>query len=370
MSTLGPGPPTVLFVALPATVGGSSRSLVTVLRHLEGHCARVVACPEPSWLLDVVRSQGLAEEIVPLPGIDRPRWWRPIGAAQIMWWALRNRRQLAAVHANGLAELNLAACARVVVRRPVVAWVHDWKVSGWSRLLVRLIVRWPGATLAPVSSASAAMLRSAGLGRGSGEVIANPIDAADVVAPHRGAGPDLRVGYLGAPERYKGFHLLPAIAKQLAGAAITIGVFSGPESRLPEVWDELRAISDPPVEIRGLRTDVREVYGCCDVVLVPSLAESFGRVAAESMMNGLPVVASDLPALREVLGDAGLLVTAGDPCSFAAAIRRLVDDPSLRNTLGRAGRQRVEQYDPSHVVAALLRSYGVQSPPETRVATK
>jgi glycogen synthase len=77
------------------------------------------------------------------------------------------------------------------------------------------------------------------------------------------------------------------------------------------------------------------------VAVVPSLGgEVFGLVVAENMMRGLPVVASDLGALAEVLGDAGLTFRTGDPGELAAAIERLLENPSLAARLGQAGRQR------------------------------
>jgi glycosyltransferase involved in cell wall biosynthesis len=77
------------------------------------------------------------------------------------------------------------------------------------------------------------------------------------------------------------------------------------------------------------------------LAVVPSLGgEVFGLVVAENMMRGLPVVASDLGALAEVLGDAGLTFRTGDPGELAAAIERLLQNPSLAGRLGQAGRQR------------------------------
>jgi glycosyltransferase involved in cell wall biosynthesis len=78
-------------------------------------------------------------------------------------------------------------------------------------------------------------------------------------------------------------------------------------------------------------------------VVVPSLGgEVFGLVVAENMLRALPVVASDLGAFVEVLGDAGFTFRTGDAAALAAALSRLLDDPSLAVTLGRSGRQRAE----------------------------
>jgi phosphatidylinositol alpha-mannosyltransferase len=75
--------------------------------------------------------------------------------------------------------------------------------------------------------------------------------------------------------------------------------------------------------------------------VVPSLGgEVFGLVVAENMLRGLPVVASDLGAFVEVLGDAGFTFRTGDASALAAALSRLLDDPSLAVRLGRSARDR------------------------------
>ena len=77
------------------------------------------------------------------------------------------------------------------------------------------------------------------------------------------------------------------------------------------------------------------------IAVVPSLGgEVFGLVVAENMLRGLPVVASDLGAFQEVLGSTGLTFETSNASALAAQIRRLLDDPALRASLGRQARQR------------------------------
>lgn len=78
------------------------------------------------------------------------------------------------------------------------------------------------------------------------------------------------------------------------------------------------------------------------VVVVPSLGgEVFGLVVAENMLRALPVVASDLGAFTEVLGDAGITFRTGDPVALAAALSQLLNDPSLATKLGQRARERM-----------------------------
>ncbi len=85
------------------------------------------------------------------------------------------------------------------------------------------------------------------------------------------------------------------------------------------------------------------LYCSAEVAVVPSLYEGFGFPAAEAMACELPVVACTAGALPEVVGDdgAGILVPPRDAPALARAIKRLLDSPELRASLGRAARRRV-----------------------------
>jgi glycogen(starch) synthase len=88
--------------------------------------------------------------------------------------------------------------------------------------------------------------------------------------------------------------------------------------------------------------EVKSILATASVVVVPSLAgEVFGLVVAENMARGLPVIASDLGAFREVLADAGLTFRVGDPKDLAEQLGKLLDDPGLAARLGDRAKRRV-----------------------------
>ncbi len=85
-----------------------------------------------------------------------------------------------------------------------------------------------------------------------------------------------------------------------------------------------------------------------DIFVVPSLLESFGVAAAEASAMEIPVIASDVGGLPEIVKDGltGLLVPPANTKALALALKRLIDDPELRSTLGKGGRKLVsEKYD-------------------------
>jgi glycosyltransferase involved in cell wall biosynthesis len=86
------------------------------------------------------------------------------------------------------------------------------------------------------------------------------------------------------------------------------------------------------------------LYQSAVALLQPSLAEGFGLPALEGMACGTPVVAHDIPALREVLGGAGCLVAAGDVPALAAAMKRVALEPSYARELAEAGVERARAF--------------------------
>ena len=94
------------------------------------------------------------------------------------------------------------------------------------------------------------------------------------------------------------------------------------------------------VEFLGVRYQVADCLAESDVALVPSGSESFGLSALEALAAGLPVVASRVGGLQDVVknGETGFTAEVGDTNSFAAHLRTLADNDELRLRMGQAGR--------------------------------
>ena len=89
-------------------------------------------------------------------------------------------------------------------------------------------------------------------------------------------------------------------------------------------------------------TEVESILATASAVVVPSLGgEVFGLVVAENMSRGLPVIASDLGAFKEVLGNAGLTFRVGDANDLAQQLGSLLDDSAWASRLGVQAKQRV-----------------------------
>ncbi|MBI3733164.1 MAG: glycosyltransferase family 4 protein [Chloroflexi bacterium] len=92
------------------------------------------------------------------------------------------------------------------------------------------------------------------------------------------------------------------------------------------------------------RADVRDLYQACTAFLFPSYYEGFGLPVLEAMSCGCPVVASSIPVIAEVAGDAALLVAPDDWEGLAGAVRNLLQDRALHDRYVEAGFRRAQQF--------------------------
>lgn len=95
------------------------------------------------------------------------------------------------------------------------------------------------------------------------------------------------------------------------------------------------------------------LYQAARVFAYPSLYEGFGLPPLEAMACGVPVVASDVSSLPEVVGDAGLLVDPRDAGALAAALGRVLGDPEHAAELARRGRERARGFTWEGAAAAM-----------------
>ena len=94
------------------------------------------------------------------------------------------------------------------------------------------------------------------------------------------------------------------------------------------------------VHFTGHSDDIGELLTAADVFVFPSLYEGLGTSVLEAMAMGLPIVASDLPAIREMVvdGESATLVPPSSPGEFASAVESISGDRSFAHRLGEAAK--------------------------------
>lgn len=111
------------------------------------------------------------------------------------------------------------------------------------------------------------------------------------------------------------------------------------------------------VHFLGRRKDIPQLLQMADIYVHPAAFEGFGIAAAEALTAGKPTVASNVPGLAQVVGDAGILVPPGDPAVLAAEIRSLIHSPERRAQLSRAAVERGRQFSIERTVDAYIDLY-------------
>ncbi|WP_237065474.1 glycosyltransferase family 4 protein [Microbulbifer guangxiensis] len=154
--------------------------------------------------------------------------------------------------------------------------------------------------------------------------------------------------------------LLEAVAglrKEIPGVELLV-VGSLQEGGDTEALLERLQLRDCVQFVSGISNeDMVNFYAQAAVVACPSLYEGFGLPAGEAMACGVPVVSTDGGALPEVVGDAGIVVPAGDSDALAGALRQLLRDADLRARLGDRGRARILQQFSWKLAAEQLTRY-------------
>jgi glycosyltransferase involved in cell wall biosynthesis len=182
--------------------------------------------------------------------------------------------------------------------------------------------------------------------------------------PRERAAPDgrLRVGFAGRLARHKGIGVLVEAMASLEGWPVEM-VGDGPD----RAWllERARALQMADRLVLHGHADQAELarrYRDLDVLVVPSIptpswTEQFGRVVVEAMASGVPVIASDAGALPDVVGQAGIVVPAGDVGALRHELRALSKDPERWSAMRLAGLARAAEFTWSSVARKQIDLY-------------
>jgi glycosyltransferase involved in cell wall biosynthesis len=166
------------------------------------------------------------------------------------------------------------------------------------------------------------------------------------------------VGTLTRVDPHKGLDILLEALTELSGVT---GVIVGEGPELPA----LRALATrlgvgDRLLTPGFSVSARDHLTGFDVYVLPSRFEALPISIVEAMLAGLPVVASNVGGVPEVVEPeaTGLLVAPGDPGALAAALRRLLEDADLRRSMGERGRAIAgERFSSARMARAYERLY-------------
>jgi glycosyltransferase involved in cell wall biosynthesis len=111
-----------------------------------------------------------------------------------------------------------------------------------------------------------------------------------------------------------------------------------------------------PVRLLGHRDDIPELLAAADVVVLTSTWEARALVAQEALRAGVPLVATAVGGVPELVGEAALLVPPGDSAAVAAGVTAVLDDADIAERLRTAGRERVATWPDEDDTVAQVRT--------------
>ena len=334
--------------------GGASRAVLNVVPLLEERGWRFVFwAPGPGPLDSELRGRGYE-----VAGEERSlRYsWRSLRIAPgplrrltaVPGYLQRFRAWLRAqspalVHANTLITIPEAVVARSV-GAPTLLYVHETLPVGWKGRAAAWLARLGADGVIGISAATVSALQRQGV---SAVLVHDGVQVPERVPPPRGQREPIVVGTLGTISRRKGSDVflsavrhvrreLPDVEFRMIGPC--------PDGR-DRVWAEEIVAAARRDDVQwGTRADVFEELAQWDILALPSRDEPFGLAVVEAMAMGVPVIATRVGGLREIVSpDVGVLVDPDDAGALAGEIVRLVRDPRLRGAMGTAGRSRVHR---------------------------
>jgi glycosyltransferase involved in cell wall biosynthesis len=327
-------------------IGGTEQQTVELVRRLDPQRFRVhLACFHRRGALLTEVPAAVPVESFPLHGFRSASGFAQL--ARFAWWCRRLGARLVHtcdLYANifGLTGATLAGVrARIASRREVLTGDKSRLQLAGQRTTYRL-----AHAVVANSSAAAEQLAQEGVPARRIRLIPNGVDAARFTR-RPAAGPLRRIAMVANLRREKGHDVLidaaPAILAAHPDAEFVLAG-DGPEAAALAARARTRGVADRVVFL-GATRDVPEVLAGSDVFVLPSRSEALPNAVIEAMAAGLPVVASEVGGIPELIaqGVTGLLVAPGDPPALAGAIGYLLDHPAAAADLGCAARDYVSR---------------------------
>jgi glycosyltransferase involved in cell wall biosynthesis len=344
--------PRLVYVVTLAEVGGAQSYVRDLLTATREDYEVTVAAYGDGPLRTAAAELGIP--FVPLQHVRRAvsPVQDPLGLLELVRLFRRLRPDI--VHLNSSKAGVLGRIAAVIARVPVrIFTAHGWAFKATSGLGASLFL-WADRAVRPLTTTIVCVSQTelrAGLAARvcTAErtiVIPNAVEVGPArTLAHRAGGPVevVSVGRLAEP---KDFATLVAAVALLPGGTVRLRVLGDGPLR-PELETQISELGlAGSVELVGEVVDVRPYLAEADIFVLSSRSEGMPLSVLEAMAASLPVVASAVGGLGEVVveGETGFLVPAAQAADLADRLARLAGDAELRDRLGQSGWRRAEAY--------------------------
>jgi glycosyltransferase involved in cell wall biosynthesis len=333
-----------------AEVGGAQAYVASLLPALIGRFDVTVAAHGDGPLRDAAERSGA--RFLPLRHVRRAVHPVRDAAGLLELVRLLRRERPDILHASSSKAGALGRLAAALTGVPIrIFTVHGWAFSAHTGAAARLY-RWADRLMKPLTTVTICVAeheRETGLSAHTCSpadtvVIPNAIDVRLAPVARNGTRRPrvVAVGRLKAPKDF--LTLVRAVAELPPEACEVLVIGDGPDRGQLEA--EIRDLGlDGDVRLLGERNDVPDLLAGADAFVLSSASEGMPISVLEAMASGLPVVATRVGGVPELVadGETGFLVPPGEPQALADALGRLLADRALRQRLGDAGLERVRR---------------------------
>lgn len=327
-------------------IGGVETGTVDLAKYLKDHGHTCVVVSAGGELVAELEAQGIRHYALP---VHHKAFWVMFKAARKVAEIIR-RENIEIVHARSRVPAWIGFMAARQTRAVLVTTAH----GHYSRHIFSYLMGFGKFTIVPSAVIGKHMKEDFGVPLENIRLIPRSVDLDKYL--FRGARPrktDFVVGVVGRIAPIKGqIYFLKSLARLLRSAPyvkglIVGGVSPGKDNYMEEleVWVRRLGLSHC-VEFLGNRRDVPAILAQLDCLVMPSITEeSFGRVIVEAQAIGVPVVASRVGGVVEIIDEGlnGLLVPPKDDEALAEAILRILKDTAFAQKLIQNGRRKVEE---------------------------
>jgi len=346
----------VLLMTPALNRGGEELSTINLARELAGRGYEAVYMSSGGPLEDTLKRYGVRFIRAAVDGRGPVGILR--GAYEIRKFL--SREEVSIIHAQTPWPALMSRLAgSTLLRRPPVIW-HDRGIRRGNYRLVSNIANIFFDFVITNSDDEKRLLLGSGLRRSKVRRIHNGLKieehaeigrGRDDVRRELGAGEGVFLaGAVGRLVEEKGFKWFIKAAAELKekcppGKVRFVLVGEGPVRK-----DLERRVHESNLEdcfiFLGMRDDIPALIRAFDSMVVPSLFEPFGNVVLEAMLAGVPVIASRVGGIKEIINDGkdGLLIDPGDPAAIIRSIERVLADQTFCRTIKESGRQKVISY--------------------------
>ncbi|MEW6009207.1 MAG: glycosyltransferase family 4 protein [Candidatus Omnitrophota bacterium] len=350
----------ILYISEVASIGGAEISLLELISNLDRQKFNpYFACSEEGFLLEKIKKLGVVTFVVPLHKVRQACFWKFLLSVNKLVNLIK-LYDIALVHTNNTRANFIGALAARICKIPAAWHVRNLVAPNFNIDLEKYFFWLPQLIIVNSLATGKRFL----FGKNKIFVIYNGVDLEKfnpLISSKKVRSEFLisscekivaNVGCFGPGKGQDVFLKAISLVKNkvqlvkffIVGSPYSLD-YAYLESYLKSLARSLGIAED--VIFTGFREDMPEIMAAVDILVSPesNTGHSFGKVLVEAMACAKPVIATDAGGSPEVVQKdiTGILVPIRDAASLAQAIRMLLNDSSLADKMGQAGRKRAEQ---------------------------